>query len=172
MPHATRHGIKRVIEKEVAVTASRFHRNNPAGSPITVIAPPQFAAIIIAAPRINRCFRLGTILCMIVSIMTDVVKLSRFADNKKVIVDRVQSIFLLLRVFNKGVMKSKHPLLFSISTIVIVASKKRTISAALPTYGRKMLCEIKSFTIEPVCMAPSRNSSYSLGYRLVTKSVP
>ena len=58
----------------------------------------------------------------------------------------VHSIFLLLRVRSNWRTKSKQPLLLRISTIVIVASRNITISAALPTCGRKICREMKYFT--------------------------
>ena len=65
----------------------------------------------------------------------------------KVTMASVQSIFLLLRVRSNWRTKSKQPLLLSISTMVMVASRKSTISAALPTCGRKMCLEMKYFTL-------------------------
>ena len=130
---ANKQGIARIEEKLVAVKAPLVQRTRPSGLPMTVSAPPQFAARRIADPKIIRCLRLCTILCIITSIITVVVRLSRLAEITNVTIARVQIILRLLRVFINWVMKSKQPLLLSISTIVIVASKNNTISAACPT---------------------------------------
>ena len=100
--------------------------------------------------------------CIMVSIMTVVVMLSRFAEIKKVMTDKVQSILLPLRVRSICEMKSKHPLFCNISTIVIVESRKRTISEALLTYFKKRFWKIYCFTAAEEAGVPSRNEAYSL----------
>ena len=57
----------------------------------------------------------------------------RAAEITKVTTESVHIIRLLLRVRSNWRIKSKQPLLLRISTIVIVANKNKTISAALPT---------------------------------------
>ena len=138
MSHAARQGTSSESEKMVAVTAPEFQSTSPSGLPITVSAPPQLAARRMELPKIIRCLRLGIMPCMMVSINTVVVRLSRLIEMMKVTMASVQSIFLLLRVRSNWRTKSKQPLLLSISTMVMVASRKSTTSAALPTCGRKM----------------------------------
>ena len=96
--------------------------------------------------------------CMMVSIITVVVRLSRLADIIKVTTDSIHNIFLLLRVRSSCEMKSKHPLFCNISTMVIVASRKSTISEAFPTYFKNIFWAINCFTNAEEGCAPSRNS--------------
>ena len=100
MPHATRQGSSISIEKFVADTAPMFHNTSPAGSPITVSAPPQLADTTMADPKIMRCRRLCMMPCIMISIMSVVVRLSRFAEMKNVMAARLQSMRWLLRVFS------------------------------------------------------------------------
>ena len=116
-----------------------FQSTMPDGSPITVSAPPQLADITMAQPSSTRCRWRITTSCMMVSIITVVVRLSRLAEIRKVTTESVQSMRWLLRVRSSWDIKSKHPLFCSISTITIVASRKSTISEALPTYLRNTL---------------------------------
>ena len=81
-------------------------------------------------------------LCMMTSMSDVVVRLSRLAEIMKVMTDSIHSSLWLLRVRTHGVRKSKHPLLCRISVMVIVARRNSTISAALPTYLRKIFCAI------------------------------
>ena len=72
-------------------------------------------------------------LCIITSIIVAVVRLSRFAEMinvARVIVHSRRLEFLVLIHFE---IKSKQPLLLSSSTIDIVAKRKSTMAAALPT---------------------------------------
>ena len=128
-----RHGMISAMEKLVAVTSSLVHKTSPVGSPITVSAPPQLAATTIAEPYIIRCLRAGTISCIIINIIVVVVMLSRLALIINVMAVISQSSLRLWRVRIICVRKSKQPLLLRISTIIIVASRKSTISAPLPT---------------------------------------
>ena len=137
--HAVNAGNARYAEKLVAVTVSSPHNITPAGSPITVMHPPVFAASTMAEPMSILCLLFCTIPCMMTSIMAVVVRLSRFAEIMNVATVMDHNRRLLFRVLIHSEMKSKHPLLFSISTIVIVASKNNTIAAAFPTYFRKIL---------------------------------
>ena len=72
------------------------------------------------------------------SIIVAVVRLSRLAERMNVASVMVHSSRFELRVRIHSVMKSKQPLLFSISTMVIVARRNMTMLAARPTYFRKM----------------------------------
>ena len=144
--HAARQGRSNEKEKTVAVTAPEFQSTRPSGLPITVSAPPQLAARRMALPYTILCLLLGMTPCIMVSIITVVVRLSRLMEIRNVTMARVHSIFLLLRVRSNWRTKSKQPLLLRISTIVIVASRNITISAALPTCGRKMCREMKYLT--------------------------
>ena len=83
-----------------------------------------------------------------ISIITVVVRLSRLAEKTNVTTDNVQSIRSRLRVRNSWAMKSKHPLLLNISTIVIVASRNSTTSAAFPTHGMNTFCATNCLTME------------------------
>ena len=71
--------------------------------------------------------------CIITSIIVAVVRLSRLADRMNVASVMVHSSRLGLRVFIHFDTKSKHPLLCSISTMLIVASRNITMLAARPT---------------------------------------
>ena len=131
--HASTAGSARVIEKSDAVTRPSSQSSIPIGSPITVKHPPQLAAITMALPMSILCRRFCTIECIITSIIVAVVRLSRLADMINVAKVMVHNSRLGLRVFIHFCMKSKHPLLLSISIIDIVASRNITILAARPT---------------------------------------
>ena len=70
---------------------------------------------------------------MMTSIIVAVVRLSRLAEMTKVAKVIVHNRRLGLRVFIQDWMKSKQPLLFSISMMDIVASRNMTMLAARPT---------------------------------------
>ena len=70
-----------------------------------------------------------------------------FADIINVTLANIHNIALLLRVRSNWGMKSKHPLIFKISTIDIVANKNKTTSDAFPTYFRKIFWAINCFTV-------------------------
>ena len=93
--------------------------------------------------------------------MVVVVRLSRLAEMMNVASVMLHSSRLLFRVRIHSLTKSKQPLLFNISMIDIVASRKSTIAAALPTYLRKMLSQMKCFTALLEGLSPARNSMYS-----------
>ena len=120
-------------EKCVAVTAPSPQSNRPVGSPITVKQPPQLAAITMAEPISIRCRRFCTMLRIITSIIVAVVRLSRLAEITKVASVMVHNRRLEFRVRIHLVIKSKQPLLFRSSMILIVASRNITILAARPT---------------------------------------
>ena len=109
---------------------------------------------------------------MIVNIITVVVRLSKLAEITNVTHDSIQSIFLLLRVRSNWEIKSKHPLLYKISTIVMVANRNKTISEASPTYFRNMFWAMNCFTVALVGTMPFRKATYSVGCSLITKSEP
>lgn len=90
--HAMRQGRAIEAEKLEAVTAPIFHRTMPEGSPITVSAPPQLADITMAQPSSTRCLCRITTSCIMVSIITVVVRLSRLADMMNVTTESVHSI--------------------------------------------------------------------------------
>ena len=144
----------------------------PAGSPITVKHPPALAASTIAQPMTIRCLLFCTMLCIMVSIMVVVVRLSKLAEIMNVATVMLHSNLLLLRVRIHSPTKSKHPLLLSISTIDIVASKNSTMAAALPTYLMNKFSPMKYLTARLECCPPPRYSIYSCGCWLMTKSVP
>ena len=100
----------------------------------------------------------GTTLRITVSIITVVVRLSRLAEMMKVVIDSAHNSRRLRRVFSNWETKSKQPLLWSISTMVIVASRKSTISAPRPTYLRKTSWAIYSLTTLLVGTAPLKKS--------------
>ena len=70
---------------------------------------------------------------MITSIIVAVVRLSRLAETMKVASVMVHSRRLELRVRIHFVIKSKQPLLFRISMMLIVANRNITMLAARPT---------------------------------------
>ena len=109
---------------------------------------------------------------MMTSINTVVVRLSRLAEMRKVAIVIVHSSRFEFLVRIHSLIKSKQPLLLRISIIVIVASRNITIAAALPTYFRKMVSYINSFTALLLASSPARKSIYSCGCSLITKSVP
>ena len=78
-------------------------------------------------------------LCIMISMVMVVVRLSKLAERIKVASVMVHRRRLELRVRIHSLMKSKQPLLFSSSTMDIVASRNMTMAAALPTYFRKIL---------------------------------
>ena len=104
--------------------------------------------------------------------MTVVVRLSRLADIRKVTPAIIHNILLAERVRSSCDTKSKQPLLLSISTMVIVASRNSTTPHACPTYFRKTFSAMNCFTSALLGNAPFRNSAYSLAYCPMTKSVP
>ena len=65
--------------------------------------------------------------------MVAVVRLSRLADNINVARVMVHNKRLELRVRIHSVIKSKQPLLLSISMMVMVANRNMTMLAARPT---------------------------------------
>ena len=93
--------------------------------------------------------------------MIIVVRLSKFAEITKVDNDIAHKKLLLFLVRAQVPIKSKHPLLFNISTIVIVEIRNKTISAALPTYLRNILWAINCFTVVAEDVPPARKSKYA-----------
>lgn len=137
--HASMAGRARYAEKWLAVTAPSPQRMSPVGSPMTVKQPPQLAASTTAEPTYIRWREFCSMLCIMTSMVMVVVRLSRLAERIKVASVMVHRRRLELRVRIHSLMKSKQPLLFSSSTMDIVASRNMTMAAALPTYFRKTL---------------------------------
>ena len=123
MAVATNAGSTSAPLKFVAVTEPRVQRISEVGSPITVKHPPQLAAITMAEPMYMRWRGLSTSFFRIISIITLVVRLSILALSTKVKSTSIHNTRLELRARLQSLINSKQSLLFSTSTIAIVANR-------------------------------------------------
>ena len=98
---------------------------------------------------------------MMANIITAVVRLSKFAERPYVMKATSHNSRLLLRVMIHSLMKSKHPLEFSRSTMDMVANRYSTIWQMSATWAMKTWLAMKFFKDVTDESLPARNSAYS-----------